>query len=273
MVACAPSTLVLLNTGSERVQQVHGSKGGVESWAFSLSSLVGVFCLLLGRLLRGYSTKAWLGRQTSRLCTKQTLLVCSSNPVYITLLVCLGSFSFSSFSFFGCAEMWKVPAGGDSLGGPIAFQAWGWAWCGLVVAGVFIYCSFFLCLGGWMAWSLWSACDDSGLQMRSRVCGAQGNTPCVGNSTQRRDCNEIPGELSDAYCNREASFNILIRAQCWPLKSSLRASFLFLWFWGSCLYFILCPRMSPNTLLFTYSIMALACLCHKNSMMLFYGKL
>lgn len=46
-----------------------------------------------------------------------------------------------------------------------------------------------------MAWSLWSACDDSGLQMRSRVCGAQGNTPCVGNSTQRRDCNEIPGEL------------------------------------------------------------------------------
>lgn len=111
--------------------------------------------------------------------------------------MCLGSFSFSSssFSFFGCAEMRKVPAGGDSLGGPIAFQAWGWAWCGLVVAGVFIYCSFFLCLGGWMAWSLWSACDDSGLQMRSRVCGAQGNTPCVGNSTQRRDCNEIPGEL------------------------------------------------------------------------------
>lgn len=45
-----------------------------------------------------------------------------------------------------------------------------------------------------MAWSLWSACDDSGLQMRSRVCGAQGNTPCVGNGTQRRDCNEIPGE-------------------------------------------------------------------------------
>uniref|UniRef100_A0A3Q4BVE2 Sema domain-containing protein n=1 Tax=Mola mola TaxID=94237 RepID=A0A3Q4BVE2_MOLML len=45
---------------------------------------------------------------------------------------------------------------------------------------------------GWMAWSLWSACDDSGLQMRSRVCGAQGSTPCVGNSSQRRDCNEIP---------------------------------------------------------------------------------
>lgn len=45
-----------------------------------------------------------------------------------------------------------------------------------------------------MAWSLWSACDDSGLQMRSRVCGAQGNAPCVGNGTQRRDCNEIPGE-------------------------------------------------------------------------------
>lgn len=45
-----------------------------------------------------------------------------------------------------------------------------------------------------MAWSLWSACDESGLQMRSRVCGAQGGAPCVGNSTQRRDCNEIPGE-------------------------------------------------------------------------------
>ena len=51
-----------------------------------------------------------------------------------------------------------------------------------------------LCSGGWMAWSLWSACDDSGLQMRSRVCGAQGSLPCLGNSTQRRDCNEIPGE-------------------------------------------------------------------------------
>eukprot|EP00066_Takifugu_rubripes_P022748 XP_011612014.1 PREDICTED: semaphorin-5B [Takifugu rubripes] len=46
--------------------------------------------------------------------------------------------------------------------------------------------------GGWMAWSLWSACDESGLQMRSRVCDAQGSAPCVGNSTQRRDCNEIP---------------------------------------------------------------------------------
>ena len=62
----------------------------------------------------------------------------------------------------------------------------------------FYWLLFFLCLGGWMAWSLWSACDDSGLQMRSRVCGAQGNTPCVGNSTQRRDCNEIPGESVSA---------------------------------------------------------------------------
>uniref|UniRef100_A0A8C9YTK0 Semaphorin-2A n=1 Tax=Sander lucioperca TaxID=283035 RepID=A0A8C9YTK0_SANLU len=55
-------------------------------------------------------------------------------------------------------------------------------------------CNTHTCDGGWMAWSLWSACDDSGLQMRSRVCGAQANTPCVGNSTQHRDCNEIPGE-------------------------------------------------------------------------------
>ncbi|XP_070831877.1 semaphorin-5B isoform X3 [Chaetodon trifascialis] len=57
-------------------------------------------------------------------------------------------------------------------------------------------CNTHTCDGGWMAWSLWSACDDSGLQMRSRVCGAQGNTPCVGNSTQRRDCNEIPAFTS-----------------------------------------------------------------------------
>ncbi|XP_031440888.1 semaphorin-5B isoform X3 [Clupea harengus] len=48
------------------------------------------------------------------------------------------------------------------------------------------------CPGGWMAWSVWSACDDTGLQLRSRACGAQGSTPCVGNSSQHRDCNEIP---------------------------------------------------------------------------------
>ncbi|XP_069011111.1 semaphorin-5B isoform X2 [Embiotoca jacksoni] len=57
-------------------------------------------------------------------------------------------------------------------------------------------CNTHTCDGGWMAWSLWSACDDSGLQMRSRVCGAQGSNPCVGNSTQRRDCNEIPAFTS-----------------------------------------------------------------------------
>lgn len=44
-----------------------------------------------------------------------------------------------------------------------------------------------------MAWSTWSECDDQGLQLRSRVCGAQ-STQCVGNGTQHRDCNEIPGE-------------------------------------------------------------------------------
>uniref|UniRef100_A0A3Q3A857 Semaphorin-5A n=1 Tax=Kryptolebias marmoratus TaxID=37003 RepID=A0A3Q3A857_KRYMA len=57
-------------------------------------------------------------------------------------------------------------------------------------------CNTHPCDGGWMAWSLWSACDDSGFQMRSRVCGAQGSLPCVGNSTQRRDCNEIPAFTS-----------------------------------------------------------------------------
>ncbi|XP_077392606.1 semaphorin-5B isoform X2 [Festucalex cinctus] len=50
--------------------------------------------------------------------------------------------------------------------------------------------------GGWMAWSLWSTCDDSGVQMRTRTCGASGGAPCVGNGTQRRDCNEIPAFTS-----------------------------------------------------------------------------
>lgn len=45
-----------------------------------------------------------------------------------------------------------------------------------------------------MAWTVWSACDDTGLQSRNRVCGNQ-DSPCLGNSTQYRDCNEIPGEL------------------------------------------------------------------------------
>ncbi|XP_047193282.1 semaphorin-5B isoform X2 [Scophthalmus maximus] len=69
--------------------------------------------------------------------------------------------------------------------------------------------------GGWMAWSLWSACDDSGSQMRSRVCGAQGNSPCVGNSTQRRDCNEIPvilpasGFDKDQHCGAFTSIHLI----------------------------------------------------------------
>ncbi|XP_030284451.1 semaphorin-5B isoform X2 [Sparus aurata] len=69
--------------------------------------------------------------------------------------------------------------------------------------------------GGWMAWSLWSACDDSGLQMRSRVCGAQGNAPCVGNGTQRRDCNEIPvilpasGFDKDQHCGAFTSIHLI----------------------------------------------------------------
>ncbi|XP_072253653.1 semaphorin-5B isoform X2 [Leuresthes tenuis] len=70
-------------------------------------------------------------------------------------------------------------------------------------------------VGGWMAWSLWSACDDSGLQMRSRVCGAQGSSPCVGNSTQRRDCNEIPvilpasGFDKDQQCGAFTSIHLI----------------------------------------------------------------
>ncbi|TSL16090.1 Semaphorin-5B [Bagarius yarrelli] len=52
-------------------------------------------------------------------------------------------------------------------------------------------CNTHTCQGGWMAWTMWSACDDLGLQSRTRLCGNQGS-PCVGNSTQYRDCNEIP---------------------------------------------------------------------------------
>ncbi|XP_028249215.1 semaphorin-5B isoform X3 [Parambassis ranga] len=76
-------------------------------------------------------------------------------------------------------------------------------------------CNTHTCDGGWMAWSLWSACDDSGLQMRSRVCGAQGNKPCVGNSTQRRDCNEIPvilpasGFDKDQHCGAFTSIHLI----------------------------------------------------------------
>ncbi|XP_044071694.1 semaphorin-5B isoform X3 [Siniperca chuatsi] len=76
-------------------------------------------------------------------------------------------------------------------------------------------CNTHTCDGGWMAWSLWSACDDSGLQMRSRVCGAQGNTPCVGNNTQRRDCNEIPvilpasGFDKDQHCGAFTSIHLI----------------------------------------------------------------
>ncbi|XP_041806262.1 semaphorin-5B isoform X2 [Chelmon rostratus] len=76
-------------------------------------------------------------------------------------------------------------------------------------------CNTHTCDGGWMAWSLWSACDDSGLQMRSRVCGAQGSTPCVGNGTQRRDCNEIPvilpasGFDKDQHCGAFTSIHLI----------------------------------------------------------------
>ncbi|XP_034003034.1 semaphorin-5B isoform X3 [Trematomus bernacchii] len=76
-------------------------------------------------------------------------------------------------------------------------------------------CNTHTCDGGWMAWSLWSACDDSGLQMRSRVCGAQGSLPCLGNSTQRRDCNEIPvilpasGFDKDQHCGAFTSIHLI----------------------------------------------------------------
>ncbi|XP_034417593.1 LOW QUALITY PROTEIN: semaphorin-5B, partial [Cyclopterus lumpus] len=76
-------------------------------------------------------------------------------------------------------------------------------------------CNTHTCDGGWMAWSLWAACDDSGLQTRSRVCGAQAAAPCVGNSTQRRDCNEIPvilpasGFDKDQHCGAFTSIHLI----------------------------------------------------------------
>lgn len=65
------------------MQQVYGSKPGelgISSFLLGRS-----LCLLLGRLLWGNGTKPWLRRQTSPLCTKQTLHGFTSyNPVYIT---------------------------------------------------------------------------------------------------------------------------------------------------------------------------------------------
>ncbi|XP_026880204.2 semaphorin-5B isoform X3 [Electrophorus electricus] len=58
------------------------------------------------------------------------------------------------------------------------------------------------CPGGWMAWSVWSACDDTGLQVRTRACGSHG-TLCTGNSTEYRDCNEIPVILPASGYDRD----------------------------------------------------------------------
>lgn len=73
-------------------------------------------CLLLGRLLRGNSTKAQLRRQTSLLCTKQTL-----HRLTLSIL-------FTSQTLFGVSGLlgWPgrlVAAGADSLGGRTGFQA------------------------------------------------------------------------------------------------------------------------------------------------------
>ncbi|KAF7709424.1 semaphorin-5B isoform X1 [Silurus meridionalis] len=76
-------------------------------------------------------------------------------------------------------------------------------------------CNTHTCQGGWMAWSLWSACDDLGLQSRTRVCGNQGS-PCVGNSTQYRDCNEIPvilpasGYDKDQHCGGFTLLHLIV---------------------------------------------------------------
>ncbi|XP_028663911.2 semaphorin-5B isoform X1 [Erpetoichthys calabaricus] len=57
-------------------------------------------------------------------------------------------------------------------------------------------CSTHPCEGGWSDWSEWSLCNEEGLQFRSRYCEVHDPeaTPCVGNSTQHREClyNEIP---------------------------------------------------------------------------------
>lgn len=136
-----------------------------------------------GRLLRGGGLKG----QTSRLCTKQTLQgFQSGSPVDITN-------TFFSASWSVWLPGWVAAAWVGAFSPLLAAFLCFLMWC-CCLSGNPIDCSFSLRLGGWMAWSLWSACDDSGLQMRSRVCGAQGSTPCVGNGTQRRDCNEIPGE-------------------------------------------------------------------------------
>lgn len=132
--ACTSSTQVLLNTGW---------KNAASAWLKGRSWELGIFSFLLGRrlclllscLLRGNSTKAWLGRQTSPLCTKQTLQGFTL-PVLFTSQILFGV-----FGLFGWPGR-LLAAGSDSLSERVGFQAVP-VWCGLVVVWVWIDCSFF----------------------------------------------------------------------------------------------------------------------------------
>lgn len=188
------------------------------------------FCWLPGSLLRGNSPKAWLGRQISQLCTKQNFWVCFWNLVDIT------NASWCVRAAWLASEV--TGADGNSLGGHDCFQVLlSLTWC---LLDEFILICLFFCSGGWMAWSLWSTCDDSGFQTRNRVCGAQSSTPCVGNATQRRDCNEIPGELVSFPTHHSAPFGAVIEGWDWLFRGRMRKS--------SLVQFWLCPWMSQNTL-------------------------
>ncbi len=232
-VACAPSTPTLLNTGW---------KSAASAWFKGRSWELGIFsfllgrslCLLLGRLLRGNGTKAWLRRQTSPLCTKQTLHGFTL-PILFT-----SQTLFGVFGLFGWPGR-LVAAGGDSLGGRTGFQAV-WVWCGLVFVWVCIDCSFFVFrwLDGLVAVvSLWwfrLADEESGVWCSGQhpVCGEQ-------HSAQRLQWNtRWVSHLSDAHCTCADSFKVGL----WPVKRFL---ILLPEFWGDNL-FLLQPWIAQNTL-------------------------
>lgn len=164
---------------------MHGSMRGAGSWGGG-----GCLCSWVGAFV--YRWVACCTETAQRLGSVDKHLGYALNKLSVAFPLPILFTSQTHFGAFGLlgwtGRFWA--AGGGGLGGRAGFQSD----VGLFCLAFQLMALFFLCLGGWMAWSLWSACDESGLQMRSRVCDAQGSAPCVGNSTQRRDCNEIPGE-------------------------------------------------------------------------------
>ncbi len=95
---------------------MHGSKGGAESWEFSLSSWVGAFV---------YCSVACCGETALKLGSGDKHLRYALNKLSTGLLFqsCLHhKHFFDVFGLFGWPES-LVAAGGGSLGGRVGFQA------------------------------------------------------------------------------------------------------------------------------------------------------